>query len=59
VLTPIYECQFSEGSFGFRPRRGAKQALVRVTEIVGDGYRYAVGIDLERFFDTVDHAKLE
>ena len=58
VLTPIYECQFREGSFGFRPNRGAKQELVRVTEIVGDGYRYAVGIDLERFFDTVNHAKL-
>ena len=35
VLTPIYERQFSTGSFGFRPRRGSKQALVRVTEIVG------------------------
>jgi len=58
VLTLIYERQFSDGSFGFRPRRGAKQALVRVTEIVNDGYRYAVGIDLERFFDTVDHAML-
>ena len=58
VLTPIYECQFSDGSFGFRPNRGAKEALVRVTEIVGEGYRYAVGIDLERFFDTVNHAKL-
>lgn len=58
VLTPVYECQFSEGSFGFRPNRGAKQALVHVTEIVGEGYRYAVGIDLERFFDTVNHAKL-
>lgn len=58
VLTPIYERQFSGGSFGFRPNRGAKQALVRVTEIVGEGYRYAVGIDLERFFDTVNHAKL-
>ena len=58
VLTPIYERQFSDGSFGFRPNRGAKQALVRVTEIVGEGYRYAVGIDLERFFDTVNHAKL-
>ena len=58
VLTPIYERQFSDGSYGFRPRRGAKEALVRVTEIVGDGYRYAVGIDLERFFDTVNHAKL-
>ena len=58
VLTPIYERQFSQGSFGFRPNRGAKDALVRVTEIVGEGYRYAVGIDLERFFDTVNHAKL-
>ena len=58
VLTPNYERQFSENSYGFRPNRGAKQALVRVTEIVGQGYRYAVGIDLERFFDTVNHAKL-
>ncbi|MCR4957558.1 MAG: group II intron reverse transcriptase/maturase [Prevotella sp.] len=58
VLTPIYERQFSDGSYGFRPSRGAKQALVRVTEIVGQGYRYAVGIDLERFFDTVNHSKL-
>ena len=58
VLTPIYERQFSQGSFGFRPNRGAKQALVRVTEIVNEGYHYAVGIDLERFFDTVNHAKM-
>ena len=58
VLSPIYERQFSDGSYGFRPKRGAKQALIRVTEIVDDGYRYAVGIDLERFFDTVDHSKL-
>ena len=58
VLTPIYERQFSEDSYGFRPNRGAKQALLRVTEIAGQGYRYAVGIDLERFFDTVNHAKL-
>ena len=39
-------------------RWGAKQSLVRVTEIVNDGYRYAVGIDLERFFDTVNHIRL-
>ena len=58
VLTPIYERQFSQGSYGFRPHRGAKQALVKATEIVGQGYRYAVDIDLERFFDTVNHAKL-
>lgn len=58
VLTPIYEPQFRRGSYGFRPHRGAKQALVKVTEIVGQGYRYAVDIDLQRFFDTVNHAKL-
>ena len=58
VLTPIYERQFSQCSYGFRPKRGAKQALVKVTEIVNQGYRYAVDIDLERFFDTVNHAKL-
>lgn len=58
VLPPIYEHQFSQGSYGFRPNRGAKQALERVTEIVNQGYRYAVDIDLERFFDTVNHAKL-
>lgn len=58
VLTPIYERQFSQGSYGFRPRRGAKQALVQVTRIVENGYCYAVDIDLERFFDTVNHAKL-
>ena len=42
VLTPIYERQFSDGSYGFRPKRGAKQALVRVTETVNEGYRYKV-----------------
>ncbi len=50
VLTPIYERQFSQGGYGFRPNRGAKQVLVQVTEIVNQGYRYAVDIDLERAF---------
>lgn len=58
VLSPIYERQFSEGSYGFRPGRGGKQALIAATKIVERGYRYAVDIDLERFFDTVNHAKL-
>lgn len=58
VLSPIYERQFSEGSYGFRPRRGAHGALVKACEIVGQGYHYAVDIDLERFFDTVNHDKL-
>ena len=46
VLTPIYERQFSEGSYGFRPRRGGKQALIAATKIVEQDYRYAVDIDL-------------
>ena len=58
VLSPIYERQFSEGSYGFRPRRGGKKALIAATKIVEQGYRYAVDIDLERFFDTVNHAML-
>lgn len=58
VLTPIYERQFSDGSYGFRPRRGAHGALVKACEIANKGYHYAVDIDLERFFDTVDHSKL-
>lgn len=58
VLSPIYERQFSEGSYGFRPRRGGKQALIAATKIVEQDYYYAVDIDLERFFDTVNHAKL-
>lgn len=58
VLSPIYERQFSEGSYGFRPKRGGKKALIATTKIVERGYHYAVDIDLERFFDTVSHAKL-
>ena len=58
LLAQIYERQSSDGSYGFRPNRGANQALVRVTEFVNEDYRYAVGIDLECFFDTVNHAKL-
>lgn len=58
VLSPIYERQFSDGSYGFRPRRGGKRALTAATKIVERGYHCAVDIDLERFFDTVNHAKL-
>lgn len=58
VLSPIYERQFSDGSYGFRPKRGGKKALIAATKIVEQGYRYAVDVDLERFFDTVNHARL-
>lgn len=58
VLTPIYEKQFSETSFGFRPKRGAHDALKQCQQNVNDGYVYVVDMDLEKFFDTVCQSKL-
>ena len=58
VLTIIYEPQFSKRSFGFRPRRGCLSALQEVRKTVDEGYKYVVDLDLERFFDTVNHSKL-
>lgn len=58
VLTPIYEKQFSENSFGFRPKRGAHDALKQCQQNVNDGYVYVVDMDLEKFFDTVCQSKL-
>ena len=57
-LTLIYECQFSESSFGFRPKRSQHDALKRCKEYVEEGYVYVVSMDLEKFFDTVNHSKL-
>jgi group II intron reverse transcriptase/maturase len=57
-LTSIYEPQFSDGSYGFRPKRSAHQALRKCRDYITQGYIYAVDIDLERFFDTVNHSKL-
>ena len=58
VLSPIYEKQFSENSFGFRPKRGAQDALRQCQQNVNDGYEYVVDMDLEKFFDTVCQSKL-
>jgi group II intron reverse transcriptase/maturase len=58
VLTRIYDCGFSASSFGFRPGRGCHQALEQSSKIINDGYHYAVDIDLEKFFDTVNQSKL-
>ena len=58
VLTPVYEPKFSTNSFGFRPKRGAHQALRKCQAYITEGYIYAVDMDLERFFDTVSHSKL-
>ena len=57
-LSPIYEEQFSENSFGFRPKRGAHDALRQCQKNVNDGYVYVVDMDLEKFFDTVCQSKL-
>lgn len=58
VLTTIYEPQFSESSFGFRPRRGAHDALKQCQKYADEGYVYVVDMDLEKFFDTVCQSKL-
>ncbi len=58
VLAPIYERQFSVSSYGFRSKRSAHQALNQCKGYITDGYRYAVDMDLEKFFDTVNQSKL-
>jgi len=58
VLTPIYEEQFSNSSYGFRPNRSCEMAVIRSVELLNDGYDWIVDIDLERFFDTVHHDRL-
>lgn len=55
VLQPIFEPTFSDGSFGFRPARNAHQALRRAQQYVAGGKRWVVDIDLEKFFDRVNH----
>ncbi len=58
ILSPIYERQFSTSSYGFRPKRSAHQALNKCKEYITEGYKYAVDMDLEKFFDTVNQSKL-
>lgn len=58
VLTPIYEAKFVETSYGFRPRRSQHDAMRKCLEYINGGYKYAVDMDLEKFFDTVNQSKL-
>ena len=58
VLTPIYEEQFHDHSYGFRPNRCAQQAILTALDMMNDGNDWIVDIDLEKFFDTVNHDKL-
>jgi group II intron reverse transcriptase/maturase len=58
VLSPLFEPQFSEYSYGFRPMRSAHDALRQCKRNIDDGYVFVVDMDLEKFFDTVNHSKL-
>ena len=58
VLIPIFEEKFSENSYGFRPNRSAHQAIIKCKQYMDNGYKWAVDIDLEKYFDTVNHDKL-
>ncbi len=55
VLTEVYEPEFSEYSYGFRPNKSAQQALKQAESYVNEGYKYVVDLDLEKFFDRVNH----
>ena len=57
-LMPIYEPLFSEDSFGYRPGRGAKDAILRIREYIERGYTRAVVLDLSKYFDTLNHTIL-
>jgi RNA-directed DNA polymerase len=55
VLMPIFDPDFSDHSYGFRPGRSAHDAVRKVREYIQEGYRIAVDLDLSKFFDTVNH----
>ena len=57
-LIPIYEPLFADGSYGYRPGRSAKDAISKVKEYAEQGYRYAVSLDLSKYFDTLNHELL-
>ena len=58
VLNEIYEPVFSEHSYGFRPNRSAHMAMEEVLSYLNDGYEWIIDLDIEKFFDTVNHDKL-
>ena len=54
-LVPIYEPLFADGSYGYRPNRDARGAILKVKEYAEQGYTYAVVLDLSKYFDTINH----
>ena len=59
VLEPIFERDFAEQSYGFRPNRGCKDALRRVDDLLKQGYTWIVDADLKSYFDTIPHDRLK
>jgi RNA-directed DNA polymerase len=55
AMQPLFEPTFSDGSYGFRPGRSAQQAVLKATQYIGAGKRWVVDMDLEKFFDRVNH----
>lgn len=58
ILSLMYEIQFSDNSYGFRPKRSAHQAIRKCQQYIQEGYNYVVDMDLEKYFDTINHSKL-
>jgi RNA-directed DNA polymerase len=58
VIEPIFEADFEECSYGFRPRRSAQEALETLRKAAPKGYEWALEIDIEKYFDTIDQGKL-
>ena len=58
VLSRIYDSKFSDNSFGFRPNRSAHDAIERTLDYLNEGYEWVIDLDIEAYFDTVNHDKL-
>ena len=58
TIEPIFEAEFRDGSYGFRPGRGAKDALREVDRLIKEGYTHVVDADLKSYFDTIPHDRL-
>jgi RNA-directed DNA polymerase len=58
VIEPIFESGFCDGSYGFRPERGCKDALREVDRLLKEGYTHVVDADLQSYFDTIPHERL-
>src|SRR5215213_606515 len=58
AITPLFEFEFKEHSYGFRPNKNAHQCIQQSQQYINDGYKHIVDIDLKSFFDEVDHRLL-